>query len=485
MTILIDRTLGFHAAVFDDLLEIVRCDPGFGTFEYTPFVYQVTYTQKQAAVASSTRILALAQATIPVLINGVGGGTFILPNGMPISAFGGAVTQFDTPTTLVTIWYDVTDAIGTYTTVHDTNQKDIHAPQQVNLYHELAHAYHILRGDLPTRVEDAEIQATADENTFRAQLALPARHPTDGYAAPGTPVDGGGGFPFCKPVETGWSPGWKCAVATAALGSPDAQEVVELRRARDEYRNLSLWTAMIAGPALQLYGKFSADVVRDMQNDPMLREAMLLYAVQPAVHLLHIAETYLAAETDTPGLVASLDGSFADYVSELARAGGSALALRDAGEGASMASRLLAADDSASFTPAGHQLPRDLFPYLAGALSRNGGRTTAFAWAFEGLALFLRHAAARFADGARIEAEFLRALSGWVARLPLPPHAQLTISDARHELAVLGKRVFTRADVRERFAQHLLARWPASSAPALRSLLSVLQYLRPDHDTTE
>jgi hypothetical protein len=242
---------------------------------------------------------------------------------------------------------------------------------------------------------------------------------------------------------------------------------------------------MIAGPALQLYGKFSIGVVRDMQNDPTLREAMLLYAVQPAVHLLHIAETYLAAEADTPELVANLDRSFADYVSELAHAGGSALALRDAAEGASLASRLLTADDSTSFTPAGHQLPRDLFPYLAGALGRNGDRTTAFAWAFEGLALFLRHAAARFADGARIEAGFLRALGEWAARLPLPPHAQLTISDARHELAVLGERVFTRADVRERFAQHLLAGWPASSAPALRSLLSVLQYLRPDRETTE
>lgn len=486
MTILIDRTVGDDATVFSDLLEIARCDPGLATFEYTPYVYWLTYIQKKAAVPSSTRLLALVNSTTTILIVGVGS-TSVLPNGLPLSAYGGAATLNDTASGEIAIWYDVTDAGGDGITVLDTVELTIYAPRQVNLYHELSHAYHAIQRDLPTNPHDAEIQGHADENIFRAQLGLPARHPTNEYAGRGKPVHGDASFPSCQPKETGWSPGWKCtaAVATAALGSPDAQEIVELRRARHEYRNLSLWTAMIADPALNLYGKFSPGVVRDMQNDPLLLKTMLLYAVQPTVHLLHIAETYLAAETDTSELAANLDRSFADYVSELARAGGSALALRDAGEGASMASRLLAAGDSVSLPPAGDQLPHDLFPYLAGAVGKYGGPTTAFAWAFEGLALFLRHAAARFADGACVEAEFLHALGGWAARLPMPPHTQLTISDARRELAVLGEHVFTRADVRERFAQHLLAQWPSSSAPALRSVLSVLQYLRPDHDTTE
>jgi hypothetical protein len=483
MSILIDTVLGNHAPVFDDLLQIARCDPGLTTFQASPFVLEVAYQQKEQAVASSSRLLALANGATNILIIGVNS-TFVCPDGTVITANGGGETFPGSLTEPITIYLDVTDAAGQGYHVLNPMGQTIPFPRPVLLYHELAHAYHMLQRDEPASQQAQQVQAIRDENVFRAQVYIELRNSTKDAGGPGLASHQGFPFPLCKPKVTGGCAS-SAAVATAALGSPDAQEIVELRRARHKYRNLSLWTALIAEPALQLYGKFSAGVVRDVQNDPMLREAMLLYAVQPTAHLLHIAETYLAAETDTPELVANLDRSFADYVSELARAGGSALALKDASEGASMASRLLAADHSASITPAGHQLPRDLFPYLAGVLSKNGGRTTAFAWAFEGLALFLRHAAARFADGACIEAKFLRALGGWAARLPMPPHAQLTISDARHELAVLGERVFTRADARERFAQHLLARWPASSAPALRSLLSDLHYLRPDHDTTE
>ena len=67
----------------------------------------------------------------------------------------------------------------------------------------------------------------------------------------------------------------------------------------------------------------------------------------------------------------------------------------------------------------------------------------------------------------------------------MPPHAQLTMADAPGELAVLGGRVFTRPDVRTKFARRLLAQWPAATAPALRALLGELRYLGPDHDTNE
>jgi len=481
MSILIDRAIGYDATVFEDLLEIVRCDPGLATFEYSPFTYQVTYTQKKAAVASSTRLLAIVQASMPVLLVGVGS-TFVLSNGLPITARA-AVTEFMVPTYLITIWYDVTDAGGRYYVVHDPAGTDIYAPRQVNLYHELAHAYHIIQKDLPDKEFDAEVQGVADENAFRAQLGLLARHPTDHYGAPGEPSHGGVGFPTCKPKDTGWSPGWKCsaAVATAALGSAEAEEIVALRRARQKYRAMSLWTALIAEPTLQLYGKFSVGIVRDMLRDPLLRQAMLHYAVQPTVHLLRIAEAYLAAESDSAALAADLDRALGDYVAGLARAGGSAPALRDAADGAAQASRLLVAGTAAP--PAG-RLPGALFPYLAGAVGKGGGPTTAFAWAFDGLALLLRQAADRFDGGGCIDGAFLRALGAWVGRFPVPPQAQLTLADAPGELAVLGARVFTRPDVRMRFARHLLARWPAATAPALRQLLVDLRYLLPDHDTT-
>ncbi|MGB7926385.1 MAG: hypothetical protein WCF57_24300 [Pyrinomonadaceae bacterium] len=483
MTILIDLVTGTHATIFDDLLQIARCDPGLTTFQASPYVLAVAYQQKQQAVASSSRLLALANATTNILIIGVNS-MFVFSDGTAITTLVGGGTLPGSLTEPITIYLDVTDAAGQGYHVLNSQGQTMPMPRQVLLYHELAHAYHMIQGDAPASDQAQQVQAIHDENDFRAQLSIELRNSTNDIGGPGLASHQGFPFPRCKPVDPGFN--WDCIVATAAVGSPHAPRVEELRRARREYRNLSLWATLISEPVLDTYRKFSPSVVRDMHADPALRRAMLLYAVQPVFHLVQMTEAYLRADSDSPELMAELDRSVDEYIADLAEVGASTLTLTSAAKDAFLAGRALGSDRVG--TPVGpnrREMPGHLFGYLAATIASKGEETTGFAWAFEGIDLFLRQAAARSADGEAITPEFLSALGAWLARLPIPPNALLSIADAREELKVFAERIFTRAHPRAMFAQHLLARWPKPTLPALRLLLQDLSYLQPDHDTME
>lgn len=479
MPLLLERTIGNASVAFADLVEIVRCDPGLTFFTPTDFVYQVQYTQKKAAVASSTRVLELVNSPVTVIISAVTS-EFSPSADIKLIDYAGLTRVRLAPDQSISIWYDVTDAAGRYYSVKDKDGQDIYMPRQVILYHELSHAYHDIKGDLPAAKREREIQGMADENVFRAQLGLPLRNATNYAGGPGTPSHGGVTFPACKPEQKGWSPGWKCpsVIATEAIGSPHAPQIEELRRARAKYRTVGLWFAQIAQPTLELYARIGPGVARHMQSHPALRDAMLWYVVQPTCLLLRIAEAYLAADADTPIMAATVNDALINYVSAIEGVDGSGRALRGASRGAAAASRLLASgarpESEISTSP---ERPDRLFSYLAREiLSVKGGTPAAFAWGFEGLALFLQQAA-RIADSLAIGDVFPSELASWVARLPLPAVPHLHISDAHRELSVLGQRIFTRPDTRALFARHLRTHWPSSSTADLQALLADLGYL--------
>jgi hypothetical protein len=489
MAIQIPLHVGNPDAVFADLVDIVRCDAGLTVSEPTLFARQVAYTQKQAAVASSSRILEIINSPVMVYISGMGYSD-VIPDVGSISEAGGITMRRASPEVPISIWYDITDAAGMHWTVKDKDWQDIYCPRQVILYHELAHAYHDLKGDLAATAHDREVQAIADENIFRGQLGLTLRNPTAHRGGPGTPAHGGITFPKCSPEKKGWSPGWKCpklaAVATAALESPNTVEIEALRRARAEYRTVSLWGTLIAQPALDLYGKFGPHLARAMQQQPALREAVLWFVVRPTFHLLTVAEAYLAAETDTLALTSTVHEVLRGYVTGVAGTRWPAAALRDAADDAMVAAGMLASGAAPSPRPDLSTPPAHLFSNIAREiLSVNGPRPVAFAWGFEGLAAFL-HSASQLSDGSASATDrLLSEMAAWVARIPLPPPSELRASDMRHELTVLASRIFTRPDTRLQFARHLLAHWAGASSSELEIVLGDLGYLnRPSSEVT-
>ena len=74
-----------------------------------------------------------------------------------------------------------------------------------------------------------------------------------------------------------------CNIATATLGSPVAQEIVEFRRAKRELEGLTLGSAPILEPMWNSYQLFSPAVAADIAIDPELRAAALHYGVRPSV----------------------------------------------------------------------------------------------------------------------------------------------------------------------------------------------------------
>ena len=193
---------------------------------------EVAYQQKQQAVPSSSRVLALANGQVNVLIIGVNS-IYVLPDGTGVASGGGGATFRGSLTEPITVYVDVTDAGGQGYHVLNTDRQTMPMPRQVLLYHELAHAYHMMVGDEPGTQDGNQIQAIHDENDFRGQVFIELRNSTNDQGGPGPAAHQGFPFPMCKPKYPGFN--WDCIVASAAVGTPYTARVDELRRARSEY----------------------------------------------------------------------------------------------------------------------------------------------------------------------------------------------------------------------------------------------------------
>ena len=387
--------------VFDALLQIARCDPGLITYSVGLSLY-VDYAPKQASTKSSKRLLDLTSNTWPIHIAGVGSGYTNTVNGKPIIKSGGAITlPYATQTN---IFVDVEDAFGQHYRDIDVDRKTIYSPLPAILYHELAHAYHeAIAHDAPPDVAGKEVQARKDENEFRDQLKLPLEHPTDYWSNDvGMPSHGGVKFVTCQ-ASGGYSNPWanKCIIATAALGSPGARQIVAFRRAQRDFEELTFGSAPILAPMLNAYELFGPRVAGAMYADPKFRDAVLHFGVQPATHLLRIVESYLST---APG--ARLDGEIGRVVAEYAGTV-PAVALADAAADASVASRSLAGRAAEQEGVAG-----SVFSPIAAAALRSGADTAGPAWVLDGLAQFLHEAASRTGQ---------LAIGEWLARCPFRP----------------------------------------------------------------
>lgn len=470
-----------QGAVYDDLTQIALCDPGLGTSEIFGYGLLVQYQpsdQQTPLRPSQTRLNNIAnQQGVLVVITGVGP-DFQLPNGSPF--FGGDTIIPAASADTVYIYYDVTDRPANESYVVTGRSGELlYAPRCTILYHELAHAYQWIlatQGNVYPDDTTRQVQAISDENEFRGELGLAAREPGTNVQV-GTPYHGTA-WNKCPNSDTNWKCQGvvTCVVATAAVGSANDPLVVRLEHARSNYLTLSSWTGQVVAQAVALYQQFGPVVVRDMSSDPDLCSAMLVYAVLPVVRFIDVIELYIA-EPASGDLLLRLDKCVETYASEAASGKASATTLRAAAEAATDAGRKLARGFESEPDHSTRQMPEGLFTYLASTIASIGSDTKSFAWGFEGLAILLKSAAAKLADGTRIDQSFVTELDEWLARLPIPADAELSITTAPDELRALGERFFTSADTRQLFATFLLARWPNDSALALGSLLGSLNYI--------
>jgi hypothetical protein len=465
--------LGWNTgAVFDQFVQVVRCDPGLTSFQYyiDSQFDEIEFTPKQGTTLSGSRVVELISSSPDIVVYGAES-TTTFPDGTLLSEnYAGGIAFPGDP---IQIYIDITNAAGVGYVVHDRGGRQIGFPLPVILFHELSHAKYMIDGHWPplTTPPDqltaiVEPPAIKEENDFRAQVDIPLRRPGDHWGGPGEAQEGDLPFPDCQPADSKW-----CFIATAAAGSPQAPEVQALRQMRDRYLAMSRWAALTASPMLDAYRQLSPGVVRDIAANPLLRRAVLLYAVHPVFHLMQILQQFslLDGATSLPALVIEAVDA---YRATLSENDDLPAALRQAADGA-----IHAVGELEVGTPETYRdlyecnWPTDLFPYLARSIRSVTSDLSGFHWAFSGIASFLTFAASSPRNEDATIAGYLRQLGEWLAQVPIPANA-IDQADVRQELEILSEHVFTTPEMRVAFAEALLARYAHTDSDAVYATLA-------------
>ena len=129
-----------------NLADIVRGDGGLGIVSYYHDPITVTYTPKTVGNAQDRIYKIVNTISIPVYITGVES-SFVVGT-IPINTVAG-VTLFTTNLNFAEVIYDVDQCSGNGYYVYHQNGSKINLTNDILLYHELAHAYHVGISDVP------------------------------------------------------------------------------------------------------------------------------------------------------------------------------------------------------------------------------------------------------------------------------------------------------------------------------------------------
>lgn len=165
-----------------DLFSITRCDGGLGQQVFNSQIDRVIYA-KTASGTGQDRIEALVNGATSVAVSAAPAGTTIpdgMGNNVPINLVGG-VTYAPDANNFIQVAYCFNNQMYGF----DTAGNRITLPRAVILFHELSHAFHRANGSFDAA--NPEFQAITDENSFRAQVGIALRDPTnhDGGEGPG------------------------------------------------------------------------------------------------------------------------------------------------------------------------------------------------------------------------------------------------------------------------------------------------------------
>lgn len=222
-------------------------------------------------------------ATTPIVFHdnrwvtlGERGGGFVIPN-----------QNF---ATAVEVIIDATACSGRGYFFPSPSGADVVGRLDITLFHELGHALQWIRGVSG----DLESGALTAENVYRDSIGYVRRTGLGGSGACVEP--NGGGTP---PPTTSNFGRIECFVATAALGTPTHEDIVFLRRFRDEVLRQTRAGYDFFETFYDEYYRLSPAIVAMMETRPEVREMVRLVLVAPLTNYLR---TVVALPT------ASLDG---------------------------------------------------------------------------------------------------------------------------------------------------------------------------------
>jgi hypothetical protein len=466
LVLICSNTAGTAGVVFNALTELANCDPGLymQTITSDPISASelVVYRQEKPATFWSSRLLEIASHPRAIWIY-PGDAYLIEPQEHKfVSESGGAVTRSFSDGSAA-VYIDIDDFRGTHYRVPAAGGGTVWNPLNVMLAHELAHAYHNnVKGDAPASHHAQEVQARIDENVFRSQIGMKPLRDINIDLDPGqgqAPSVGGLTYDSCLGKYDGWNCR-PCNIATATLGSPVARQIAEFRRAKRELEQFTLASVPLLKPMLDSYALFSPAIADDVRSDADLRQAMLHFGVQPAVHLLQVVRTHINTRGELASVAAQLGVSIGRYLSELPN--DARQHVPTAASAASRAARSLTCGLPDTPGIEAQDITSEIFARVVSAVRECGADAAGPAWVLDGLALFLCYAAETGRDNAEPWG-----VGNWLARIPLPPRLSAYNSAAiGRELDLLRNSLFPDRRDAELFESRLRGHLAATAAPS-------------------
>jgi hypothetical protein len=454
MSVFLDLA-GVSGTAFFNLLDIARGDGGLGLTDVMgdATVFQITYNEAPGQGPTADRLNTLVNTDFgtPIVITALNGGNDPHGGG-DVTGNGFTYTQGSGSSMVIRVVYDVSQACGAQITTFDVNGNKITTPNPVILYHELSHAFHIAinqtpfpQNACPGNTTD-EPAAEIDENVLRTALGLCQRDVCNHNGGTGAGSDCGGsaGSPDSGPPAGGCPAGNNggCFIVSAATGSPESEEINQLRRLRNRVAAVSGLGAQLIDLVYGEYFQFSPAVAEQLAGDVIARQAVLAVVVRP------LLAWYALAGTLGPG--------FENRSTENA-----ARAVVDACP--ALFGRSAVADALAALQSGGELSPgaaRALGPFAHRIREVAGMRFVA--WAILDPLARLWSAAARDSD-------MVHEVAQWLAAAPLeatvPPTDPAALD---REIAALARLLAFRPEVKLDLGPRLAAAWPGASGMLAR-----------------
>ncbi len=278
-----------HTAIVIDDLSMIADDPGLQVDLWNaggPGTGEVYFLGEPMLTPGSNLIQALIASPTHVGVRGELPDFSVSPLGgwvLRNIAGGGSWDGDAAVPPIVDIVYDVTNCDGSMRWADGGGGLRVDLPRHVVLFHELAHAFELASGLFDA--SDDETFALEAENEYREYLGLAPRVSRRGGCV--APEDSGSGTE--NPFDAWRLPGalGNCFVATAALG-PDAPQIQELQRIRDEIVLGTTWGRTEFAYFYQAYAQVSPIMVAFLERDPRLKGLVAQGVVQPLMLLARL-----------------------------------------------------------------------------------------------------------------------------------------------------------------------------------------------------
>lgn len=235
------------------------------------------------------------------------------------------------------------------------------------------------------------------------------------------------------PGPTG--PGPQCFIVTAASGSEQSDEVVGLRQLRDRVAGMSRWSASLIDEIYREYEQFSPAIAESIEDDALVRQAVLRVVVRPLVAWYSLAGKLALDSGDHRGIeaaVRALDAACPRYLGA-----------------ASIVAALNTLNSEQGGAVSGSIIPAAFRARVQAALG------------FKNATWAILDPLVRAWTCATERRDVIGEVAGWLAHAPLDllspvdPH-----EDAERECAALSAFMNFRPDARRELGKRLLVAWP-------------------------